>query len=223
MEQLNTKELTSEIFGSISVSNKIENPESQIEITDFPLKAVEEFGLRYKQSTFDNYKIYDDRQKEVVDKCKNYVNIIKNKNQGEGLFLVGNSGTGKDHLCVSIARNFKNYIVKVFEEIHVEKLTAMSNQKNWHVELDKYIHTPILFVLDFCSGKELTDSQKETFFYILNKRYNNLLPIIITTNVPQKDFKTLIEFQGFNRNIDRFNEIFGKDRVLICEWESYRK
>ena len=57
-------------------------------------------------------------------------------------------------------------------------------------------------------------------FQILNHRYEWNLPYILTSNLPVKEFRRYIDFDGSERIWDRLNE---QGKILVFDWESYRK
>ena len=134
--------------------------------------------------TFDNSKL------EYVQICKKYAeNAEKMFNDGSGLLLYGDVGTGKTHLAVTIAAHifdehsihfsnlqnlFVSYYAKSFEE-----------REYW---LRKYVNCDFLIIDDF-GVENLTDSYYQILFSILNGRLLANRPIILTTNQGLESFK----------------------------------
>ncbi|MDL2232549.1 chromosomal replication initiator protein DnaA [Ruminococcaceae bacterium OttesenSCG-928-L11] len=111
------------------------------------------------------------------------------------LFIYGPSGLGKTHLlyaiCAEVSKNIANQklIFVKGEEFTNELVEAIqqSSTRNFH---DKYRHADILLVDDiqFIGGKEST---QEEFFHTFNTLYQDGKQIILTSDRPPKEIKTL--------------------------------
>jgi DNA replication protein DnaC len=64
-----------------------------------------------------------------------------------------------------------------------------------------------------------TVNERKVLFQILNYRYENNLPFILTANLPMKEFRKYIDFDGYERIWDRLNK---QGKILVFDWESYR-
>ena len=111
------------------------------------------------------------------------------------LFIYGASGLGKTHLlyaiCNEIHKNFpqKHIIYVKGEEFTNELISAiqMGTTRQFH---DKYRMTDVLLVDDiqFIGGKEST---QEEFFHTFNTLYQAGKQIVLTSDRPPKEIKTL--------------------------------
>ncbi len=115
------------------------------------------------------------------------------------LFIYGGSGLGKTHLLYAICNEIKqnrpgtNIIYVKGEEFTNELIeaitTARNNElaKNFH---DKYRNADVLLVDDiqFIAGKEQT---QEEFFHTFNTLYQAGKQIVLTSDRPPKEIKTL--------------------------------
>ncbi len=111
------------------------------------------------------------------------------------LFIYGGSGLGKTHLlnaiCAEISQNQPhfNIIYVKGEDFTNELITAIKTErtKNFH---DKYRQADVLLVDDiqFISGKEMT---QEEFFHTFNTLYEANKQIVLTSDRPPKEIKTL--------------------------------
>lgn len=111
------------------------------------------------------------------------------------LFIYGESGLGKTHLlyaiCNEITKNFKDkkIIYVKGEEFTNELIEAIGKEstKQFH---DKYRCADILLVDDiqFIGGKEST---QEEFFHTFNELYQAGKQIVLTSDRPPKEIKTL--------------------------------
>ncbi len=111
------------------------------------------------------------------------------------LFLYGNSGLGKTHLMHSIAHFIldKNPDAKVLyvtsETFTNELINSIQNNKNEEFR-NKYRNIDVLLIDDiqFISKKEGT---QEEFFHTFNALYESNKQIIISSDRPPKEIKTL--------------------------------
>ena len=111
------------------------------------------------------------------------------------LFLYGNSGLGKTHLMHSIGHFIldKNPDAKVLyvtsETFTIELINSIQNNKNEEFR-NKYRNIDVLMIDDiqFISKKEGT---QEEFFHTFNALYESNKQIIISSDRPPKEIKTL--------------------------------
>ena len=122
------------------------------------------------------------------------------KLQANPLFIYGPSGLGKTHLVTAI----KQEIEKNFPDINViyvtgetfgnELIKAINERGTTGTEAfhDKYRNADVLIVDDiqFFAGKERT---QEEFFHTFNKLHSEGKQIVITSDTPPRDLKTLEE------------------------------
>lgn len=111
------------------------------------------------------------------------------------LFIYGPSGLGKTHLLMAIANEThkmhpEQNIISVSSETFTNELIASIQNKtndNFH---NKYRKADILLVDDiqFIAGKEST---QEEFFHTFNELYQVGKQIVLTSDRPPKDIKTL--------------------------------
>jgi chromosomal replication initiator protein len=113
------------------------------------------------------------------------------------LFIYGPSGLGKTHLVTAIKQEIshrdpnKNVIYVTGEAFGNELIKAI-DQKDTSVFHDKYRNADVLIVDDiqFFSGKE---RMQEEFFHTFNKLHSEGKQIVITSDKPPRDLKTLEE------------------------------
>ncbi len=111
------------------------------------------------------------------------------------LFIYGGSGLGKTHLLYAICAEIKqnkpqmNIIYSKGEEFTNELITAIATERTRDFH-DKYRQADILLVDDiqFIGGKEST---QEEFFHTFNALYQAGRQIVLTSDRPPKEIKTL--------------------------------
>lgn len=139
---------------------------------------------RLKGYSFQNFKTTKANERAYY-KAKEYAQSIKNGSK-KSLIITGNIGTGKTHLASSIA-NFliESEILVVFGTLinllnEVKDTYTMENKTESFI-IEKYSKVPLLIIDDL--GKERpSEWTLEKLFTIINNRYENNLPVVITTN-----------------------------------------
>lgn len=111
------------------------------------------------------------------------------------LFIYGPSGLGKTHLLMAIANEIKKnnpqkVIISVSSETFTNELIAAIQRQNLPSFRKKYRTADILLIDDvqFIAGKEST---QEEFFHTFNELYQFGKQIVLTSDRPPKDIKTL--------------------------------
>lgn len=111
------------------------------------------------------------------------------------LFIYGNSGLGKTHIISAISNQvkktnpkFKTAYVKG-DDFTIELIDSIKNGTTAQFR-QKYRETDLLLVDDiqFIAGK---DSTQEEFFHTFNALYENKKQIVLTSDRPPKEIKTL--------------------------------
>jgi DNA replication protein DnaC len=179
-------------------------------------------GKRLYKASFENYLVNDDSE-QLVQALKQYCSDIAARvDAGDGIALVGNCGTGKDHLLHSCA-------VKAFEAgkavkwIFGEDLYQQfrDNMKREEPELDvirEFVSPPILWISDpLPATGDLTDAQRRWLMRIADARYRRNKPIWVSANARSyAQFRSMIGHQTADR-------IVGKTGIaFLCNWISFR-
>lgn len=212
---------------------KIEKEEQEslnrkIKIKIDNLKSQSLLGRRYENTTFENTKTgfnksFDIAFKRTKKYCENYKVVL---DRGLGIFLHGASGIGKTHLQACMVNELSNKLQETlltnFFEISKEIRKTFSNYQNEASFIDKLTNIDFLFIDDF--GTEAVKRKgednflQEKIFEIINLRYNNLKPIIFSSNYSLQE---LITKQGFlQKTIDRIFEMSGA--IIEIEGKSFR-
>ncbi|MBR5372061.1 MAG: chromosomal replication initiator protein DnaA [Oscillospiraceae bacterium] len=112
------------------------------------------------------------------------------------LFIWSQPGLGKTHLITAISHEMKkrnpdlNIVYVTGEAFTNELIEAIYQKKDTSKFHDKYRNADVLLVDDiqFIAGR---DSTQEEFFHTFNKLYEEGKQIILTSDRPPKDMKTL--------------------------------
>lgn len=206
-------------------SEEIEKREEQ-ELQRRKLEKLKEMkdnsllGERYKDKTFDNLEIRSQEHAKIIDRLKNYCLKFENNTDGIGIYLYGNIGSGKTVLTACMVDLLiKNYIECFFTNIGEIKTKLLG--KNSQDYLYKLKNCQVLFIDDFGTENVKKNNEdswcQEIIYDIVNSRYNNMLPIIYTSNYSLKE---CIEEKGIlKKTIDR---IYESTEQIKLELQSFR-
>lgn len=184
-------------------------------------------GKLITRQSFDNfdlgyYKSGDERNnmKLVLDSCKDYASTFDSKTS-ENMLFFGTTGLGKTHLSTSVAKTVidRGYDVvyetaqKLFDDFEHEKFSHDYNADKESVTR-KYFDCDLLIIDDL--GTELSTQFTVSCLYnIINTRINNEKPMMISTNLGQKELR--------QRYADRItSRLFGEFSVMVFKGEDIR-
>lgn len=160
-------------------------------------KLFNNSGINDDSFTFSNFEEWNEISKQMKkaasDYYKNFTKI-KDSRQNSIAFL-GQVGGGKTHLTVALGLNIlKNKKISVVYFNYRETITAlkqnMLDEEYYKKQLNKYQTCKVLLIDDMLKGKT-TDSDKNIMFEIINYRYINHLPIIVSS---EYDINALLNF-----------------------------
>lgn len=125
--------------------------------------------------------------------------LAKAVHKGETLFITGTVGTGKTHLaaaiCTELQRMGDRFKFKTSVGLIREFEDAMRQNKCETAILAKLAKTPVLVIDDL--GKErITNWTYERIFDLLDMRYNEMRPSIITSNFTMSELAARLASNG---------------------------
>ena len=165
-------------------------------------------SLNYK---FENFEV-NSNNKKVYQSLKDYSERFVNLEERKGLILTGNNGVGKTHLACSIANELiKNGIPIIYGtliNLLAELKSTYDNDNNIsEMEIIKLYEKVDLLVIDDLGKEKPSEWGLEKLFTIINSRYENNLPVIITTNYDQN---SLIDRLSINGEIETAKSIISR-------------
>lgn len=105
-------------------------------------------------------------------------------------FLAGPPGNGKTHLAIAAMNEYgmdRSWFWKVPDFLEWVRTVAYGEEIGVLRTLKSYVEQPFLLVLDDLGVEKKTEWVDEQMYRVLDARYENHLPTIITTNQPIKN------------------------------------
>lgn len=174
---------------------------------------------RFIEKTLDNFQATTEWQAKAKAKVKHYIdNLEQFADQGRSLIFLGNVGTGKTHLAVSLLKAFlqkggSGVFLSVSDLILDIRDSWGKGSAREKIEL--YASADLL-VLDEVGVQAGTDNERQILFSIINRRYNEVKPTVLISNLDIHAFKTFVG----KRIFDRLKENGGD--LVAFTGESYR-
>lgn len=157
----------------------------------------------FKRKTFKSFD--PENRPEPIKKAfkvaQSYVIAFKDirTNKENGIALLGNPGSGKTHLLAAVSNNLLSKGVEVFYFPWVEgmkELTSADFEQKQEI-IHRMQKCEVLFLDDLFKGRgKPTDFQFETAWAVLNYRYLNNLPILVSTERSISDLLDIDEAMG---------------------------
>lgn len=193
------------------------------------LRGASLLGDRYKDVTFAK----TDRKRsgdfvKALERCEKYCTIPKEAlENGYGMYIYGESGTGKTHLtacmCNELIAQYQQCLFTNFFEISKLIRDTFSGNTSSQAVISRICEVDFLF-LDDLGTEILTKNGEDNWlqgqvFDIINKRYNNRKPTIFSSNY---SLNQLITERGMMpKTVDRIGEM--STATLKLTGESYRR
>lgn len=152
-------------------------------------KIWEQSGISVNDidKSFTNFEAWNKEVKAMKDKATSYY-LQFEKIKGDrcnSIMLCGNPGCGKTHLALALANNLlKKKSVPVvympYRDVITKLKQNMTDEEYYKKTLSKYQNAEVLLVDDLFKGK-INDTDINIMFELINHRYLNMLPMIIST------------------------------------------
>ncbi|HEU5063117.1 MAG TPA: ATP-binding protein [Solirubrobacterales bacterium] len=192
---------------------------------------------RYRGVSFDRPPVSDMARdmaapRQAVQAARSYVeNLDENLAQGKGIWFMGGTGTGKTTLGMLIAKEALAAGKSVGIYFAPKLLTRIrqtyqeAETENAYAQFFERVTSVDLLYIDDLGSERRTDWVVEQLYAVVNERYENQRPMLITSNVEGEivaEGQQQLEDQIGRRTISRLVEICGDPWPLMGTDNRYR-
>ena len=168
---------------------------------------------KWQERTLESFQVTSDN-KEAYEAAVEYAKTL-NPFTEDGLMFMGDVGTGKTHLAAGILkvaynRGLDGVLISVPDLLNEIRDGYKDGRFN-----EKKFKEKFLVILDDLGTEKPSEWVREMLFTLINYRYENKKPLIVTTNCTPSE---LIEQLG-KRTADRLREMC---KVVKIEGKSWR-
>ena len=159
-------------------------------------------SAEFQKKSFENFLTRNNAQ---LSNAKNKaIRYVQNFEQTEhdrynSIMFCGQVGAGKTHLGTAICSELMNRGVAVIYMAYRNVVTKLKqniiDEENYNKELNQYTSARVLYIDDLLKGK-LTETDSNILYEIVNYRYMNNIPIIISTEKSPNDLLVFDEAIG---------------------------
>ena len=183
---------------------------------------------RALQCTFNGYQPTI-QNVEALKTCNEYVKDFDliSRSERNGLFICGECGVGKSHLAFATANALIERGNSVIAMTMIDLLLKIKssfnacNEKMTEEQILKIYTDCALLVIDDLGKEKPTEWALQMIYSVIDRRYNALKPIIVTTNFTASELiKRFGDSSVGNAIVDRLFEIC---QYVPIEGESFRK
>ncbi len=147
-----------------------------------------------QQQTFDSFEVHTETQAMIKQTAERYLEAlsdpeIRHNPRRPWLYIGGNPGCGKTHICTAICGQIlkQNIGVRYMQWVEeARKLKACVNDDDFEDQVQEYISVSLLYIDDLLKQKytpdpRFTEADIKIAFTILNNRYLMNKPTIISS------------------------------------------
>ena len=172
------------------------------------IQAIREASLmdnRFSTATFEVFRrtSHNDRNLRLCKRFAERFDLMMEKNQG--LLFWGDVGTGKSFAAACIANYLLEKKIPVIMTSFVKLLDIASGKLGGDAILSR-LSCAKLVIFDDLGAERGTDYALEKVYNIIDTRYRNKLPMILTTNLSIDDMKAEQDIR-YSRIYDRILEV----------------
>lgn len=141
---------------------------------------------RFRRRTFANFDVGRKGQLAAFTEAKRYAaRFEESLESGDGLYFYGNNGTGKTYLAAAIALELLPkgvcVVFRTFDDLLRDIKETFDDERSEKEVFKAYTEADLLVIDDLGKGR-CTEWSTAMLFSIVNARYEDCKPIIVTAN-----------------------------------------
>lgn len=177
--------------------------------------------LRFRSRSFENFSADTKPMADCLRIAEEFaIEFSDRKAEGATAVFSGKPGTGKSHLAIAVcmaimARGYTAMYLNALDAIRLIRSTWKRESERLESEVMNDLATVDLLVLDEVGAQYGTEGEQVILFDIINRRYQDQMPMILLTNQGKDGFKQYLGDRAF----DRLREA---GRWVAFDWESHR-
>lgn len=138
------------------------------------------------EKSFKNFETWSKKSTDMKDTATNYFMRFQKirADRNNSILFSGNPGSGKTHLALALANNLLKKDIRVvympYRDIVTSLKQNMIDEEYYKKTLNKYQTCEVLLLDDLYKGK-VNETDINIMFELINYRYLNHLPLIVST------------------------------------------
>jgi DNA replication protein DnaC len=176
--------------------------------------------FRYRSKDFASFVADTDAKERALAIAMEFAqNYDEHMRKGTVIVFSGLPGTGKSHLAIAIAlavmASRTALYTSAIDAVRMVRDTWRKGAEKTETEVLDMLSSLGLLILDEVGVQYGTDAEQVTLFDIIDKRYRDMMPMILLTNQNKAGMK---QFLG-DRSFDRLRE---GGLWVTFDWDSHR-
>lgn len=177
--------------------------------------------LRFRSRSFENFAADTKPMADCLRIAEEFAaEFADRKAEGATAVFSGKPGTGKSHLAIAVCmaimgRGYTAMYLNALDAIRLVRSTWKRESERLESDVMNDLATVDLLVLDEVGAQYGTEGEQVILFDIINRRYQDQMPMILLTNQGKDGFRQYLGDRAF----DRLREA---GRWVPFDWESHR-
>lgn len=176
--------------------------------------------LRYRAKDFSTFVADTDGKEKALAVAMEFVqNIGQHAAKGTVMIFSGLPGTGKSHLAIAIGQALMErrtvLYTSAIDAVRMIRDTWRRDSPKTESQVLETLATVGLLILDEVGVQYGTEAEQVSLFDIIDKRYRDMMPMILLTNQNKAGMKAFLS----DRSFDRLRE---GGQWVTFDWDSHR-